>query len=790
MTSENMMQEVEEKPIRKKYIKDKDPSADTLDTLNKDQQAWYSFATDMLDRAYNMMTFLYIDQWDGDVRSSRAVSGKPTMTFNMLVPIIRAILGEARKNSPENKVVGAGENANNDAAELRTGILRRIAYESDSPMVYQTALKQAVEVGWGAAQVDICYKKGTFKKYIELIPCVDYQSCYWDPAAQQPDRSDGDYCGNHWTMARDDYDRMYGDEYPDPVSVTNNLYTGNEEERDVVIGCNTWKKKYYSVTLCKLSDGTECTKQQADELIAARDAEIEAAIAQFAEVEKDMKKAVKKGLLLEPLVISEDLPEPLEIVDKRTELDFDLIKYRWVNNYILEEEVWPGKMLPIVYFEGDSTVLRGDRIPLSFVQDGVDPQKLINYYGSEVALSVLNSRREQWLVTKQMIQGVEGTWKNQQNLQAFLTYTPDPMAQGSGGKPEYIAPNPFHEGLLAAMQSSIIQLKQVLGRPDEMQGMESNAISGVAISRRQQAGNNAVNVYIDNWERGIKQCGKVQLELLKYVYDDEQMIQVREADGIMKMVGVNKPTGNFMYDNNGEPAQEIIDNDLSAGEYDVEVQVAGTYDQQQLEKINTFKEFIGLLAQVSPQSPQAIIDLVPKMIGLENAVEIEKRLIATAPPQMQAIIEGKDPKELPPPPPDPMMMAEMKKAEAEGKKADIAMAEVKIKEQEIMSNLQVKQAQLQVDEQKIANSRLEMILNAQIAGVNADQAIKKAQAGVVSSKIKAQAELDKAHIQRGTEHLKHSTETIKHHTQRMGHVAKLAQQAKQAKSKQQTTGEQ
>lgn len=768
MTSENTMQKSsEEKEPKRKYLEAKSSDEDMLQKLIKDQQSWYSFATDMLDRAYNIMTFLYVDQWDGDVRTRRSQTQKPTMTYNFLVPIIRAILGEARKNSPENKVVGTGENPNSDDAELRTSILRRISYECDGPMIYQTALKQAVEIGWGSAQLDICYRKGSFKKYIEMIPSVDYQSCYWDPAAQQPNRSDGDFCGNHWVMAREDFERMYPD-CDNPVSVINNMYAQNEE-RDVVIGCNTWKKRYYNVKLCKLSDGTECTEKEAKLLIAEREKIVGEVFLRVDTLKKEIKKGLKAGVIDEPIEITEEIPELLEIVETRSEMDYDLIKYRWVNNCMLEEEKWPGKLLPIVYFEGDSTVLRGDRLALSFVQDGIDPQKLINYYGSEVALSVLNSRREQVIGTKAMFLGVEQQWKNAQSVQGFLTYNVDPLASGSGGKPEFVAPQPFHEGLLSAMQSSIVQLKQVLGRPDETQGMESNAISGVAIKSRQQAANNAVNVYIDNWERGIQQVGKVILELLPFVHAEQEMIQIREADGAMKSVAVNNPTGNFKYDEDGEPTQEIIENDLSVGDYDVEVQVAGTYDQQQLDKINTFKDFIGLLAQVDPQAPRSIIDMVPKMIGLENATEVQKRLIATAPPTMQAIIEGKDPAELPPPPPDPMVMIEEKKAE-------IAMADIKQKEQESMVNAQLKQEQIAVDRQKTENERLELILSAEINGINATAAIEKAKAGIISTKIRAGSEIQKAHINRSTADIKHSTEALKHHTNRMGHVAKINQQ--------------
>ncbi len=233
----------------------------------------------------------------------------------------------------------------------------------------------------------------------------------------------------------------------------------------------------------------------------------------------------------------------------------------------------------------------------------------------------------------------------------------------------------------------------------------------------------------------------------------------------MKTVGINKPTGNFMYDEEGNPAESLIENDMTDGDYDVEVQVSGSYDMQQLEKMNAFKEFLTMVAQVDPSKPGTIIDLVPKMYGLENAVEIQNRFVATAPPTLQAIIEGKNPKDVPLPPPDPMQQMEAAKGE-------IAMQEIQLKREELQANMQLKGAEIEVAKQKESNARLKIIIDAQLAGVDANAAIEKANASIMTARIKSASEIEKAHINRGTEHLKQGTEAIKHHTQRMGHIAK------------------
>lgn len=733
-----------------------------LQCLIKEQQSWYSFFTDALQRAYNVMTFLYIDQWDDNISAQRKIRNKPSMTFNLLVPIIRAILGEARRNSPENKVIGTGKNQNSKDAELRTGILRYIAYHCSADVIYQDALKQMIEIGWGGAIVDICYKKGTFEKYMELIACSDYQSFYWDCSAQATDRSDGDFCGMHNVMGAEDFTRSF-QHIENPISVINNLYT-TYESRDVVIFCTTWRKEYFNVDLAKLSDGRTVTKKEAKQIIQQREDEIKLALELFAKEARAMKTALKKGEAIEPVIMEEDIPEPLEIVDERSEIDYKIFKIRWVQNAIIDKEEWPGKMLPGVYFNGDSTVIRGERIPLSFIQEAVDSQKLVNYYGSEIALSVLNSRREKSMGTPAMFKGHEDAWRNADNVQGALLYNIDPQAGASGGKPEIISPPVFNESLLSAMQATIAQLKQVLGRPDETQGMESNAIAGVAIGKRQQAANNGVNLYLDNWEKGIETIGKIQLELLPFVYDSEQDIQIKNANGNMDTVTVNKSSDQMIYDENGEPQDQMIENDLSQGDYDVEVSVSGSYDSQQLEKINAFKEFVSMLAQASPQSIQAIIDLVPEMVSLEDSVEVTERLRAIAPPQIKALIDGQDPDKVAQEqqnqvPPEVQM--QMQQMELQQKTLDL-------KQQQIQMEHDAKIKQLEVDEQKIEAQKLQSILEAQAKGVDVKLAIHESQQETQRVAMKSAAEVEKAHLNQGTEHLKHAT-------QRMGHIAKLDQ---------------
>jgi len=737
----------EEKPKKAKKVDNKvdDKPSESDERLRKCGDmvdSWFNYFNEHLERARNLLQFLYVDGWDQEVRRQREAAQRPTLTFNKIVPIVRSILGEQRINSAQLTVRACDKNTPQEWVDWRNDHLRYVAYKSESDVAYQTAFKNALEVGWGAIEVDIEYESRNTLNQCMLVKAIyDYQVAFFDPAATESNKSDGDFCGKYWIISKDDFKRKWPD-VENPQSMGNTYYFQWQTD-DTVTVCDLYYKDYFKKTLVRLSNGREMELSEAKELL-------------------DEQQDILDRMSEEELFNAELLGmEALEIVEQDTIMDFKIKKVRMVQNAILEESDWPGNILPIVYVEGDSTVVDGERIPLPFILEAVDSQKLVNYYGSEIAYSILNARREQFMATPQQTAGFEQIWRQPQNVQGVLYYNPD-MRTGNQ-PPVQIAPPVFNAGLLQAQQDTTMQISQTLGRYEESRGEESNAQSGIAINSRKHASNLAVNVYDDNLNRAICQIGKIQMDLMPKLYKDQRDINLRDAEGKLSTITINKPKEGFNFGKDDEDFDIEMENPVDKGEYNIEVRVDGSYDAQRAEALETYLKFVQMYPPMAPLIP----DLIAESSGLETANKLMERAKTILPPDIKAMEDG-----LPPPPPQPNPMQQM-----EQQKMQLEMKGMALKEQELQQNVMLKQAQIQIDEKKLFNENMKMQLDAQQYGLDAQVAETKAIADIQTTKVKADAEIKKSSINLATAH-------VVHHTKRADNIHKARMSATKANQQQ------
>lgn len=662
---------------------DFDPEENSV--LNESVQKvndWYSYFNEHIERARNFLTFLYVDQWDMTIRQAREQVNKPTMEFNKLTSIIRGILGEFRNNSPALTVRGVGKDVKQDAIDLREGLIRHIHYESDADIAYQVAGRHGLECGWGAARVVAEYDgPKTMKQVLRVKAIMDFQSAFWDPTATEANKSDGDYCGVYTMYSMDRYKKQYGKICPNPESVSglSGNYYIRWNTRDTVLIAEMYFKEFYDKKLVQLSDGKEMWADEAKEVMDMQEQYMSS------NPDHDMMGFV-----------------PLTIENTRDVRDYKIKHIKFVQNKILEETDYPGRLLPIVYFEGDSTVIDGEQIPIPYIQDAIDTQKLINYIGSEIAYGILRSRKETIMGTSDMFEGHEDDWLNPDRVQGWLEYNHDKNA----GKPEFVTPPVFNPTFITAYQNSTQDLMQILGRFEESRGQESNAISGVAINARQRAENKPVNLYDDNNQRGIKQIGKVLLDMMPHIYDTEREVMVMGADNKSSAVDINKQNG-FRMLPNGD-VEPNIENDMTKGRFDIEIRVDGSYDAQMAQAMDTLIR----LATINPAIANLIPDLLAENSGLENTQQLVERLRTLVPAD---IIAKEDGKQLPPPQPpqpDPMIAIQEGRNKIDSDKNQVAMMQ-----------LQSKSRDQAIEEQKLMQE-------AQLAGLNAKVDLSKAAAEV------------------------------------------------------------
>lgn len=600
-----------------------------LDKARENLTIWDGYFSENITRGKDDMNFVLRDQWTAVERSEFNRLFKPAMTFNKLYDATKKIAGEQRKNKPDLIVRSLTGKSTQEQINLRADLVRTISYQSQNDLVYQTAFKQALMMGFGAFEIILDYESPmSFNQVIsyDLIP--DATRTSFDPTAIKPHKGDGNYCARQFVYTKEQFFATYP-HIKNPVSYSDprSLLDFQWETRDTIVICKYTQKEWFPLKIYKLSNGMVVTEDEWNDMQK-----------QFA-----LKKNLAKDAVVVGNLILNEIPY---IVSERKTQDYRIRQYKLTQNQIIEFNDWPSKYLPIIFVDGDSQFIQGMQYTRSFIHEAKDAQKFINYVGSEVAAEIKNRRREQWIGTPDNILGYEQLWRNPELQNGILVAKPDPK---TGQMPQKMPAWELSQSLLLQFQRGNQDIREILGF-SEQEALQGKDISGKARRERKLEGSMSAYVFFDNLNQAIEQGGRVVLDLLPVIAgEDERHMIVSKPDGRTESVVLNQQT------------EEGVTNTLEAGDYDIEIDTGPSFAVQKDIALEFFQQTI----QSNPQTFPLIADLWAKNLDVQFMPQIAERFKNLVPPQILAKEEGK---ELPPQPPNPqeqMMQMEMKNQKAQ-----------------------------------------------------------------------------------------------------------------------------
>ncbi|CAB4134952.1 hypothetical protein UFOVP275_39 [uncultured Caudovirales phage] len=202
---------------------------------------------------------------------------------------------------------------------------------------------------------------------------------------------------------------------------------------------------------------------------------------------------------------------------------------------------------------------------------------------------------------------------------------------------------------LELMSRGINMIQQVGGVTDELLGRTTNAVSGIAVQKRQEQGSLATNKPFDNLRLASQMQGELQLSLLEQFCTAEKSFRITNQRGV----------ADFHTINDGLPENEITrtkaDFIISEAEWRATMRQAAA--EQLMEAITRMPPEIGII----------ILDLaIDSMDDLPNKDEIAKRI--------RSKTGMKDPEQSEPTPED--IAAEQAKQEADAFNKQMAVADL------------------------------------------------------------------------------------------------------------------
>lgn len=309
--------------------------------------------------------------------------------------------------------------------------------------------------------------------------------------------------------------------------------------------------------------------------------------------------------------------------------------YKIVGNKVIEQGEIPCRWIPIVKVLGEEIDIDGEIVIKGMIRNGKDAQRQYNVSRSAVVERNGLATKAPWVGPAEAFEGHEQEWIDANNARAYLSYNHVDSAGLVVPAPTRVAPPDVPAGFVQDAMIASDDLKSTMGQYDASLGAKSNESSGKAILARQREGDIATFNYIDNLSRGIRQTGRILVDMIPRVYDTARVLRILGEDDSDDMIRIDPQQSQSRVDvRDAAGAVQSIYN-LGVGRFDVAVTVGPSFNTRRQEAT----EAMVTLTQASPQLMGVIGDLFVKAQDWPGADEMAKRLRATLVPEVRAVAD-------------------------------------------------------------------------------------------------------------------------------------------------------
>jgi len=646
--------------------------------------------SDMRDQARDAQ--LFVSKKDGQWEPYwwNANQNKPRYTFDMTCPIVDQVAGEIEQADFDIRVSPAGGDATKDVALTYDGIIRNLENISNAKDVYTSAARGMITTGYDGWRIVQKYADdNSFDQDLMIEKIHNFIDRVWfDPAAEQQDKSDARYCFVLHPVAKDEFDKRW------PESTG----TSVPDDRD--------GEAYYDKAEVVVIGELLYVEKEERELVLMSNG-------QTYEVDDDFEKVVDDMALVGVTEI------------KRRKRKVSKVCSRFFDNdgWLGDDKDTVFNRIPVIPVYGNYKIIENKTVYSGVVEKLMDSQRVLNYSMSrEIEEGALAPRAKYWMTLTQAAGHEDSLSTMNTNSDPVQFYNVDPEMPGPPQQNGGAMVNPGLRTISEAMRGMI---GYSAGMFASNMGDNPGLQSGVAIRSLQNKGDNATFKYNKAVQVAIAATGKVLVDAIPKVYDTERTMRILYEDNSFEMATINQPVIDQ------QTGEVVMLNDLSQGIYDVICKAGPSFKNRQQETL----EMIIEMAKVDPTIMQIAGDVMMQNINSPAADQIAERkrdqmLKAGMIPmsqltdeeqaqiQQQMAQQGQqqDPASI-------MAQAEMLKGQAEMARAQIEQVKVQNEQMKIQVEAQKAQMSAQNDQQdnqvdvfKAQTDRMNTQIKAQEAG--------------------------------------------------------------------------
>jgi len=538
----------------------------------------------MRAKALENINFTYnIDdsQWPTAEKIKRTDKKRPYLTHNKLSKFVAQVANRERDQRIAQKVKPVDSKADPVIADILTGYIHNIEYQSGADIIYAQTGEQALAGGFGYFRILTKYVEDSFNQEIFIKHIENPFSVYLDPR--------GNYGFIREAIIKEDFESQY----PKKEARDFGEFGIGEEyelwyEDDKIFIAEYFYKEEVDYTLAEVMfegdiDGhpetVELDEEKTPEVLMANGYKI----LKTREGKKDVIKWCK--------ITGDSIVEGFENGEVRN---------------------WVGNKIPIIEVVGNKINVAGKIHKRALIEDGKDPQRLYNYAITAIAERASLTPKAPYIVTPEMIKGYQQMWDvaNEENLPYLIAN------QTTMGFPKRQDPPLLDQGLMMMTNLGDKDIQDTIGMFDSSFGERSNERSGKAINARANRSDMGTYHFPDNLHRAIMDLERQLIYIIPKVIDTNRMLRIRDYKNAETLVEVNKTVLDPV------SGKTFTVNDLSVGKYDLEAGLK-VWSTRREEAVQGFLEAMQYAPMIAPIIAKHYFKNADFPDAGELAVEIE-----------------------------------------------------------------------------------------------------------------------------------------------------------------------
>lgn len=539
-------------------------------------------------------------QWPNNLLRARAGDSKPCLTMNMIRQHNLNIVNEAKRNKSAIKIIGMGNGATQESANVLRAVIGSIEYHSNAQAAYETAREFQVDAGYGVCRIVTDWAAPDSmdqELFIRRVP--DPLTVYSDPDCLEKDKSDGMFAFAFDVLTEEEYKKHFpkaqdaANLNPLGVATSDSFWTIKDHVRVV----EYFRKVPRKDTLVSFMHQGRRRETRLSKL------------------HKSMHDAV--------------LDNPTTQIREIEDLEVEW--YLIAGETIIDRTIWPGKYIPFLFCLGEESVIEGQMDRKGHTRYMKDSQRMFNYNASaSVEFGALQGKTP-WIAPAKAIEEFTTMWNSANRVNhSVMVYnhvddegTPIPPPQRT--QPPQISPV-YQQGMGDARQ----WMMEVSGQYQNQLGEQGNERTGRAIQSRIEQSATATYHFQNNYGEMLRFAGKQFIDLVPKIYTTARVKKLLADDGTEMEVELDPAVRQVYFEqlnHQGEVIHRIFNPAL--GKYDVAADVGPAYGSRRQETTDA----LTLMLTQAPALTGILGDLLVGSLDFDKAQEAAQRLKRLVPPQ-------------------------------------------------------------------------------------------------------------------------------------------------------------